>query len=79
MPSVWIDHTPTERQRHKQCAFNLYAAAMLEHALAPLCRAFGDASRTKAVRAVGRNLLAADGAAASGAASAGSSSTTCRG
>jgi alpha-L-rhamnosidase len=59
IPSVWIDHVAYQRQRHKQCAFNLYAAAMLEHALAPLCRAFGDVKREKAARDFGRNLLAA--------------------
>ena len=41
VPAVWIDHEAYAQQRHKQCAFNLYAAAMLTHALAPLCRAFG--------------------------------------
>ena len=35
IPQVWIDHVAYRQQRHKQCAFNLYAAAMLEHALAP--------------------------------------------
>ena len=35
IPSVWIDHIAYQQQRHKQCAFNLYAAAMLSHALAP--------------------------------------------
>ncbi len=58
-PAVWIDHNAYDRQRHKQCAFNLYAAAMLEHALAPLCRAFGDRKQEKAARNFGRNLLAA--------------------
>ena len=42
IPQVWIDHSAYQRQRHKQCAFNLYAAAMLEHALAPIARARGD-------------------------------------
>jgi len=59
VPSVWIDHTAYQRQRHKQCAFNLYAAAALEHALAPICRAFGEAGRAEAVTAFGRRLLAA--------------------
>ncbi|MGB7294380.1 MAG: alpha-L-rhamnosidase C-terminal domain-containing protein [Candidatus Aminicenantales bacterium] len=58
-PAVWIDHNAYERQRHKQCAFNLYAAAMLEHALAPLCRAFEDRKQEKAARNFGRDLLAA--------------------
>jgi hypothetical protein len=59
VPSVWIDHNAYERQRHKQCAFNLYAAAMLENALAPLCREFGDRRQEKAARDFGRNILAA--------------------
>ncbi len=58
-PAVWIDHNAYEKQRHKQCAFNLYAAAMLEYALAPLCRAFGDRKQEKAARNFGRDLLAA--------------------
>ena len=59
IPSVWIDHIAYERQRHKQCAFNLYTAAMLEFALAPICRAFGDRKQEKAARNFGRDLLAA--------------------
>ena len=42
VPAVWIDHDAYRQQRHKQCGFNLYAAAMLQHALAPIARAFGD-------------------------------------
>jgi len=59
IPSVWIDHHAYNRQRHKQCAFNLYAAAMLENALAPLCRVFGDRRQEKAVRNLGRDIVAA--------------------
>jgi alpha-L-rhamnosidase len=59
IPSVWIDHNAYRRQRHKQCAFNLYAAAMLEHALAPLCRAFGNDGRARSAVHFGRSLLAA--------------------
>jgi alpha-L-rhamnosidase len=39
---VWIDHLAYKQQRHKQCAFNLYTAAMLRHALAPLSALFKD-------------------------------------
>ena len=42
MPAVWIDHEAYARQRHKQCAFNLYVAAMLRHALAPIAGALSD-------------------------------------
>jgi len=59
VPSVWIDHNAYEQQRHKQCTFNLYTAAMLEFALAPLCRAFGDRKQEKAARSFGRDLVAA--------------------
>jgi len=56
IPWVWMDHVAYQRQRHKQCAFNLYAAAMFQHALPPICRAFGDATREQAARALGRRL-----------------------
>jgi hypothetical protein len=59
IPSVWIDHAAYQKQRHKQCAFNLYAAAAMEHALAPLGRAFGDADRAREVTEFGRSLLKA--------------------
>ncbi len=57
IPSVWIDHQAYQRQRHKQCAFNLYAAAMLQRALAPICRAFGDSARANAALALGERIL----------------------
>jgi hypothetical protein len=59
IPSVWIDHIAYQQQRHKQCAFNLYAAAMLQHALAPICRAFGDTVRAQSVASFGVGLQAA--------------------
>ncbi|MCL5097815.1 MAG: alpha-L-rhamnosidase N-terminal domain-containing protein [Candidatus Omnitrophica bacterium] len=59
IPSVWVDHIAYQRQRHKQCAFNLYAAAMFEHALAPICRLFGDSDQAQAYRQLGRELLKA--------------------
>ena len=43
IPSVWIDHSAYQVQRHKQCSFNLYAAAAMQHALAPLCKAMANA------------------------------------
>jgi len=42
VPNVWIDHFAYRKQRHKQCAFNLYCAAMLRHAFVPLARAAGE-------------------------------------
>ena len=59
IPAVWIDHIAYERQRHKQCAFNLYAAAMLRHALAPICRAFGDSASEDFATKLGTSLEAA--------------------
>jgi hypothetical protein len=59
IPSVWIDTDAYGQQRHKQCAFNLYAAAAMEHALAPLCRAFGHSDRAEAAEQFGRELAAA--------------------
>lgn len=59
LPSVWMDHIAYQRQRHKQCAFNLYAAAMLQHALAPICRAFGDTLQEQAARTMGEKIEAA--------------------
>ncbi|MEW6237319.1 MAG: alpha-L-rhamnosidase N-terminal domain-containing protein [Candidatus Omnitrophota bacterium] len=58
-PCVWIDHIAYKRQRHKQCAFNLYAAAMLEHALAPICKVFGEETREQEAILFGRELLLA--------------------
>ena len=59
VPSVWMDHWAYERQCHKQCAYNLYVAAMLEHGLAPICRAFGDAAAADKASTLGRAILAA--------------------
>jgi alpha-L-rhamnosidase len=59
IPSVWIDHVAFKRQRHKECAFNLYAAAMLKDAFAPIARAFGDGDRAREVEEVSRGLLEA--------------------
>jgi hypothetical protein len=56
IPSVWMDHIAYQQQRHKQCAFNLYAAAAMENALAPICRAFGNASQAESVEQFGREL-----------------------
>jgi len=40
IPAVWIDHEAYKLQRHKQCAFNLYATAMYRHAFSSLADAF---------------------------------------
>jgi hypothetical protein len=59
MPQVWIDHIAYQRPRHKQCAFNLYAAAMLERALAPIASARGDRQQADEFTRRGQDLLAA--------------------
>ena len=59
VPAVWIDHDAYRAQRHKQCAFNLYAAAMLQHALAPLAREFGDGRQARQFVTFGKKLQAA--------------------
>jgi alpha-L-rhamnosidase len=59
IPTVWIDHDAYRQQRHKQCAFNLYAAAMFEHALAPMADALGDKDRAARYRQQSSDLLAA--------------------
>jgi len=59
VPTVWIDHDAYRQQRHKQCAFNLYAAAMFRHALAPLARVFEDAATAAEAEGLGAALLQA--------------------
>lgn len=57
-PSVWMDRNDCyPKQRYKACAYNLYAAAMLSHALAPLARAFGDETRASRIERLGRGIL----------------------
>ena len=56
---VWIDHIAYQQQRHKQCAFNLYVAAMLQHALPTICLAFGDQARAESAISLGRKIQAA--------------------
>ncbi len=59
VPVVWIDHDAYRRQRHKQCAFNLYAAAMFEHALSPIADAFGDHGLAAQYRSAGAGIAQA--------------------
>ncbi len=61
--NVWIDHDAYRGQRNRQCAFNLYAAAMFSHALVPLAAELGDAVSAERARARGAELLAASVAA----------------
>lgn len=61
-PTVWLDHDAYQQQRHKQCAFNLYVAAMLMHALAPLAAALDDHARAEQLHQFGSTVLAATSA-----------------
>jgi alpha-L-rhamnosidase len=56
VPCVWIDHIGFAEQRHKTCAFNLYAAAMLEHALPALSRAMHDEGTARWAEQFGQQL-----------------------
>jgi len=42
VPAVWMDTDAYKKQRHKQCAFNLYTVGMLREAFVPLCQAAGE-------------------------------------
>jgi len=57
-PTVWIDNHYTE-QRDKQCAFNLYAAAMLQHAFPVLAEAFEEPDVAAEARLLAAGLLQA--------------------
>ena len=59
IPNVWIDHQAYHNQRNRQCAFNLYAAAMYRHALAPLAEAMSNATLAATARQRGDELLRA--------------------
>lgn len=59
VPTVWMDHDAYALQRHKQCAFNLYVSAMMEHALAPVAEAFGDKGRGTEAREAAAEILEA--------------------
>jgi alpha-L-rhamnosidase len=60
VPTVWLDNASCfPRQRHKQCAFNLFAAAILRRALVPLAELVGEARDARLFRASADALLAA--------------------
>ena len=58
VPTVWIDDA-FARPRHKQCAFNLFTAAVLKAALAPLAALAGDAAGEKRYAAAADALVSA--------------------
>jgi hypothetical protein len=59
IPAIWLDHDAYGKQRHKQCAFNLYVSAMLSNALAPLCRVFGETEKERSALSFSEEVLAA--------------------
>jgi hypothetical protein len=59
IPTVWMDHIGYLQQRHKMCAFNLYAAAMLDHALAPMADVLGEPDRARTYRQLSASILSA--------------------
>ncbi len=58
VPAVWIDNC-FPRPRHKQCAFNLFAAAIFKTALAEIAALAGEAAGQKRWAASSDALLAA--------------------
>lgn len=56
VPVVWIDHNAYKKQRHKQCAFNLYAAAMMETSFSALCEVYGERDLAEEARKEGKGL-----------------------
>lgn len=46
-------------QRNRQCPFNLFWAAMLSRAMAPMCRAFGDTKLATEIERLGERVLQA--------------------
>ena len=54
---VWMDSDIYLSQKHKKCSFNLYAAAMMMNALAPICGAFKDHENARVITGKGRSLL----------------------
>jgi alpha-L-rhamnosidase len=59
IPYVWIDHLAYKQQKHKECAFTLYAAAMLKVAFPALARAFKDEALAKKSEAKSKALMSA--------------------
>ncbi len=57
VPAVWIDHDAYRQQREKKLAFNLYTAAMLEHAFVPIAEQFRDTQAMEQAMNLSKNLL----------------------
>lgn len=59
IPTVWIDHTAYKKQKHKECAFSLYGAAMCREALSKLAIVMNEPAFAREVLAFGNKLLLA--------------------
>jgi hypothetical protein len=59
VPAVWMDTDSYKKQRHKQCAFNLYVAGMLQDAFVKLCSAFGKTDLQQAALQMSAQLVRA--------------------
>jgi alpha-L-rhamnosidase len=57
IPAVWIDHNAYKKQKHKECAFSLYVAAMCKIATPVLARAFNDEKFAKEAEDFGVGVL----------------------
>ncbi|MEM9936587.1 MAG: alpha-L-rhamnosidase C-terminal domain-containing protein, partial [Bacteroidota bacterium] len=58
IPTVWMD-LYFNKQRYRQCAFNLYVSALCIHILPYLCEVMGEASTGTQIKAWGEDLLQA--------------------
>ena len=59
VPTIWIDHDAYTHQKQKRCAWNLYVAGALQHALAPLCDALGNPQQAEVFRSRASQILEA--------------------
>ena len=57
IPTVWMDTDAYQQQRHKKCAFNLYAATMLIHAFPKLCDAHDQQDAARQANSLGQSIL----------------------
>ena len=79
IPNVWIDHEAYRNQRNRQCAFNLYAAAMYRPRACAAGRCHGRRARAPRSRASAATNCCRLQPRVSGAATRAFSWTTCRG
>jgi len=59
IPTVWIDHVAYKKQKHKQCAFSLYIAAMCKIATPVLAKAFDEYQFAAEIEMWGQKILKA--------------------